>query len=207
MNTYKAILKRRSIRSFKQRKIPISELRHMVNAARLAPSAANIQPLEFLVVTVKSLCDEVFKHLKWAGYIAPEGNPKYGCEPTAYIIIIVNKHKVAHSVVKRDENAIRYSFKEDPRDIGAAAQNIMLYAQSKGIASCWLGAINKHGIRKIFSSSKQLEIDSVIALGYPNMVSIPEKFRGSIKYYLDVKGALHVPKRSLEEVMHINEIQ
>jgi len=206
VDVYKAILKRRSIRGFQQSRISVKELRRMVNAGRLAPSAANMQPLEFLVVTAKTLCDEVFKHLKWAGYITPDGNPKPECQPPAYIVILINKHKVSRPLIKRDEKAIRYSFTPDLRDVGAAAENIMLFAQSKGIASCWLGAINKLGIRKIFSISKQLEIDSVIALGYPRMVSAIAKFKGSVMYYLDSKGVLHVPKRPLEEVLHINKL-
>jgi len=206
MDTYRAILGRRSIRNFRTRRINIKLLRRMVNSARVAPSAANMQPLEYLVVTAKSLCEEVFEHLKWAGYIFPKGNPMPGCEPVAYIIILISKSKVSHSVLKRDEAAIRYSFKPDLRDVGAAAENIMLFAQSKGIGSCWLGAVNKIGIKKAFSVPRRLEIDSVIALGYPKMVSTVAKFTGSVKYYLDKRGALHVPKRPLKDIIYINSL-
>ncbi len=206
MNTYKAILNRRSIRSFQARKINIKLLRRMVNCARLAPSAANMQPLEYLIITEKALCSEVFKHLKWAGYIFPQGTPEPGCEPVAYIIILISKNKVSHSVVKRDEDAIRYSFSPDLRDVGAAAENIMLFAQSNSIASCWLGAINKAGVKKAFSIPKHLGIDSVIALGYPKMVAKAAKFTNSVKYYLDKKGVLHVPKRPLKNIVHINSL-
>jgi nitroreductase len=206
MDAYRTILGRRSIRNFQARRINIKLLRRMVNSARLAPSAANLQPLEYLIVTAKSLCEEVFEHLKWAGYISPDGSPKPGCEPIAYIIILISKSKVSQSVVKRDEAAIRYSFKPDLRDVGAAAENIMLFAQSKGIGSCWLGAINKIGIKKVFSIPKRMEIDSVIALGYPKMVSTVAKFTGSVKYYLDKSGTLHVPKRPLKDIIHINSL-
>ena len=206
VDVYKAILKRRSIRNFQQKKISFKELKRMVNAARLAPSAANLQPLEFLIVTAKSLCEQVFEHLKWAGYITPEGCPKPDCHPVAYLIILVNRNKVSSPVMKRDEKAIRYSFRVDHRDIGAAAENIILFATSKGIASCWLGAVNKSGIRKIFNLPKYLEPDSVIALGYPKMVSKISKHGGSVKYFLDKKGVLHVPKRPMKEVLHVNKI-
>lgn len=206
MDTYKAILKRRSIRSFKQRRIDIKMLRHMVNAARLAPSAANMQVLEFFVVTSEPLRAELFKHLKWAGYIAPKGTPKPGCEPTAYIVILVNTKKVSQSLVKRDEQAIRYSFNPDLRDIGAAAENIMLFAQSKGVASCWLGAINKSGVKNSLSLPRHLEADSIIALGYPDTRSKIARYNGSIKYYLNKKEILNVPKRPIKEIMHINRL-
>jgi nitroreductase len=206
MDTYKAILKRRSIRSFRQKRVSIKDLRRMVNAARLAPSAANIQPLEFFVVTSKGLCPAIFRNLKWAGYIAPKGNPSPGHEPVAYILILIDMKKVARSLVKRDEQSIRFSFKPDLRDVGAAAENIMLFAQSKNIASCWLGAINKYGIKKVLSLPRYIEVDSVIALGYPDMPSKAVKYKGSVKYYLDKKGVLHVPKRPLNEIMHINSL-
>ena len=53
MEVYEAILSRRSIRRFQQKPISIEILKKFVNAARLAPSAANLQPLEFFVVTDK----------------------------------------------------------------------------------------------------------------------------------------------------------
>lgn len=188
METYKAILKRRSIRNFKQREIPHKDLRRMINTARLAPSAANLQLLEYLVVTKKVLREQLFPHLKWAGYIAPKGNPKPGCEPMAYIIILINKNKGLHSGVQRD--------------IGAAAENIMLFAQSKDIASCWLGSINRPKIHKLLFIPKYLKIDSIIALGYANMKAKIAVFKNSVKYWLDKKGVLYVPKRPLEEILH-----
>ena len=207
MDTYKAILNRRSIRNFKNKKIDLKLLKRMVSAARLAPSAANMQPLEFFIVTEETLSDEVFKHLKWAGYIAPKGNPNPGQEPVAYIVVLINKRKVSRPVLKRDETAIRYSFKADLRDVGAACQNILLLAQSYRIASCWLGAINKPGIRKALHLPKHLEVDSVIALGYPNMRSKTVTSIKSIQYYLDKQGTFCVPKRSPDDVMHINKIK
>ena len=49
MKAYDAILSRRSIRKFKQKSISIELLKKFVNGARLAPSAANLQPLEFII--------------------------------------------------------------------------------------------------------------------------------------------------------------
>lgn len=187
MQVYQAILKRRSIRSFKQKNVKTNDLKQMVNAARLAPSAANLQYIEYLIVTKKQLRSELFKQLKWAATIAPKGTPKPGCEPVAYIIILANTKKAK---------------KMWPHDVGAAAENIMLTAQSKAIASCWLGAIDRAEIRKIFSIPGYLKIDTVIALGYPKMRSTLAPFKGSVRYWLDKKGILRVPKRPLKEIMH-----
>ena len=206
MDTYRAILKRRSIRSFKQRKIGLKTLRRMVNAARLAPSTANLQVLEFFVITSRQLCSEMFKHIKWAGYIAPKGTPGPGHEPVSYIVILINMQKVSRPMIKRDKRAIRFSFAPDLRDVGAAAENIVLFAQSKGIASCWLGAVNKIGIKKVLGLPKKLDVDSVIALGYPDMQSKVIKCTDSVKYFLNRKGAFCVPKRAVKEIMHINHL-
>lgn len=187
----KIILKRRSIRNFSQKKIPLRLLKKFVNAARIAPSAANLQPLEYLVVTKPELCKKVFKYLAWAAYITPRGNPKIGCEPTAYIFVLVAA-----------ENPSAYTF----RDVGAAAENIMLLAQSFGVGTCWLGSINRDKIRSILNIPGRMGIDTVIALGYPKMKSVVAPFKGSIKYYLDKKGVLHVPKRPLKNILHINKI-
>lgn len=188
----KVILKRRSIRNFSQRKISLRHLRRLINAARFAPSAANRQFLEYLVVTKPQTCRKIFKQLAWAGYIAPKGNPKPGSEPIAYIIILINTKKAATY---------------DLRDVGAAAENIMLLAQSFGIATCWLGAINRKEIRQILDIPRSIKIDTIVALGYPKMKSVAVPFKGSIKYYLDKKGTLRVPKRPLRDILHINKIK
>jgi len=205
METYKTILKRRSIRSFRQKEIPLKKLKRMVNAARLAPSAANLQPLEYLVINSKALRPKVFEHLKWAGYVAPRANPKPGCEPVAYILIMINAKKTSSPIRKRDELGIRFSFKADIRDVGAAAENIILTAQSCGIASCWLGAINKLGLKKAFDIPRYMDIDSVIALGYPKTVAKLSEWKKSVKYYMDKQGNFYVPKRPLADIMHLNK--
>ena len=66
MSVYKAILKRRSIRRFQKRKIPFGILRKLINAARVAPSAANLQPCEFIAVNKREIVDRIFPTLRWA---------------------------------------------------------------------------------------------------------------------------------------------
>ena len=76
MNVYESILSRRSIRRFKQKEISLDILKKIVNSARLAPSAANLQPLEYLVITDKNLCSKIFETIGWAGYIKPKWTPE-----------------------------------------------------------------------------------------------------------------------------------
>ena len=187
---YKTIIKRRTIRRFKQRLISLSILKKLVNAARLAPSAANIQPLEFIIVNKKKICDEIFKYTRWAGYIAPKGNPPMGKRPTAYIIILANK-KIAREYFI-------------PYDAGAAAQNILLCAWEKGIGTCWMKAIDYKAITKILNVPKTFLVDSLVSLGYKDESPVIYPAKKSIKYYKDKRGKLHVPKRALNSIVHYN---
>jgi len=152
MNVYEAIRKRRTVRRFKQDPIPREILDKLIDAARLAPSAANLQPNEYIVVDEPGLVEQVFSTLRWAGYIAPKGNPPEGEKPVAYIVILTNKEKTTISGVS---------------DAAAAIENILLTAMEEGIASCWLASIERETLQKILAIPDHCPIDSVIALGYP----------------------------------------
>ncbi|HHV95743.1 MAG TPA: nitroreductase [Clostridiaceae bacterium] len=186
MNTYELILKRRTIRKFKQIKIEPSILTKLINAARHAPSASNLQPVKYIIVDDDEKVKEMFKYVRWAGYIAPEGNPKEGEEPVVYIIVLA-------------DTRIRKSGYE--LDIGAAIQNILLTAEEEGIGTCWIGSVDRDAVRKLFNIEDYLVINSVIALGYKGEEPIVEEMVDSIKYYKDEKGVLHVPKRKLEDII------
>src|SRR5512137_421867 len=89
-NMYETIVDRRTIRRFKPDAVPRELLERIVDAARLAPSAANLQPLEFVVVDASGPRSDVFPCLKWAAYIAPAGDPRPGEEPAAYVVTLAN---------------------------------------------------------------------------------------------------------------------
>ena len=188
-SVYDAILSRRSIRRFQQRSVQLDLLKKFVNAARVAPSAANLQPLEYFVVTEKELIDKVFETLGWAAYIKPRWAPSENERPTAYIVIIV---KGANN---------KYYL----RDVSLAAENIVLAAEEEGIGSCIICNVDRDKLRDILKVPKDMIIDSVIALGYKAEKSVVEDFRGSVEYWRDENKVLHVPKRRLEDILHINE--
>lgn len=121
MSVYDLILSRRSVRQFEPRPIERAILEKIVNAARLAPSAANLQPLEFIAVDRSEPKEAVFGCLKWAAYIAPQGNPEPGHEPQAYVVTLVN--------IRVREKGYEY-------DVGAAMENMILAALAEGIGSC-----------------------------------------------------------------------
>ena len=189
MNVYKVILSRRSIRRFQQISIPLEILKEFVNGARLAPSAANLQPLEFFIVNDKNLCKNVFETLGWAGYIKPTWTPSKSERPVAYIIMLIS-----------DPNNKYYS-----RDVSLASENIVLAAEEKDIGSCILLNVNREKLREILKIPDSILIDSVIALGYKAEKSIVVDYLDSVKYWRDVNQVLHVPKKKLDDILHINK--
>lgn len=189
MSLYERILSRRSIRQFKSEPVSRDILKNLVNAARLAPSGANLQPLEFAVVDGEDVREKLFSCLKWAAYIAPEGNPKPGHEPVAYVVVLVN---------------LAVSEEGYERDVGAAVENMIITAWEKGIGSCWIASADTEKIQKMLSVPAGYRVDSVLALGYPDENPIVEEMEKSVQYWKDERGCLHVPKRKLDDVIHFN---
>jgi nitroreductase len=186
MGIYDIIAARRTIRKFTQGRIGRDTLERLVDAARLAPSANNLQPLKYAIVDDEAKVASVFAAVHWAGYIAPAGDPAESERPTAFIVILVDT-----DITKGDPGL----------DIGAAAENLMLSASELGIGSCWMGAIDREKIRTILALPDRFVISTVVALGYSAESPVVEDEKGSIKYYKDGTGTLHVPKRKLRDVI------
>lgn len=189
MGVYEVAIRRRSIRRFKDTAIPQQVLERCVNAARLAPSGANRQPLEYIIVNDDKLLPEVFSTLQWAAYIRPQGDPPEGKRPKAYIVILKNN--------KVNTSASGY-------DIGLAIENMILVALEEDIGSCLFGSVERNKLRNTLNIPDDYEIPLVLALGYPDESPVGEPYEGSVKYWKDEKGVLHVPKKKLESVLHWN---
>jgi nitroreductase len=184
------IRKRRSVRQFLPNPVPRELLVGLADAARLAPSAANRQPLEFILVDDPAVCRSLFPHLHWAAYISPAGNPLPGQEPAAYVITLVN-------------TAIRDKGYEN--DAGAAMMSMILAAWAEGVASCWLISVDRAEVSRLLGIPETHRLDSVLALGYPAETPQVEDLTDSVQYWKDAEGRLHVPKRRLESVVHLNK--
>lgn len=186
---YDVIAGRRTIRRFRPEPVARELLERLVNVGRLAPSAANLQPLEFIVVDETGLKADVFSCLKWAAYIAPAGDPGPGEEPTSYIVTLAN--------TKVREKMFEY-------DVGAAMENMILAALAEGVGSCWLLSIDRDKLRAVLDVPEDYRVDSVLALGYPAEEPAAEVMGESCRYWKDAEGRLHVPKRAVASVIHFN---
>ncbi len=190
MDLYKLILSRRSIRSFKKKCISLCIIKKIINSARVAPSASNLQFIEYVAITEKTLINKIFPHTKWAAYLDKPLNRLPQEKPQYFIALLINYNK---------------SPNPDMRDIGAAAENILLSSLSFEIKSCWLGAIDKPAISKFLKLPPFLKLDSLIALGYSDEKSKIVDTNKTIKYWRDINGKHFVPKRPLEAVFNINK--
>ncbi|HMA82894.1 MAG TPA: nitroreductase family protein [Candidatus Thermoplasmatota archaeon] len=176
---------RRSIRRFQQKPISFSILKECVNCARLIPSGKNLQPLEYIIVTDSSLRKKLFSCLHWAGYL-PSWEPSEDEQPMAYIVLI-NSNK--------NEGLVAY-------DVGIASAHIVLFAETKNVGSCILLNIDKQRIEQLLKLPNYYQLEGVIALGYKNESPVIETDDNNREYWLDENQVLHVPKRSLDSILH-----
>lgn len=182
------ILKNRSYRRFDQGfTVKLAILKELVDLARLSPSAANLQPLKFILSSDAEKNALIFQYLAWAGYLEDWAGPKEGERPSAYIIILGDKD-------------IAQSF---GCNHGIAAQSILLGATEKGLGGCIIGLVKRDEMRKTLKIPSHYEILLVIALGKPKEKVVIEQLKSSknIKYWRDRENIHHVPKRRLDEII------
>lgn len=182
------IVRNRSYRRFDESvKVELETLRELVELARLSASAANKQPLKYILSCEPDTNGSIFPHTRWAGYLADWPGPAEGERPTAYIVIL-------------GDTTISKSF---GCDHGIAAQSIMLGATERGLGGCMIGAIDRPALREALSIPDRYEILLILALGKPAEKVVLEDVGadGDIRYYRDEQDVHHVPKRTLDELI------
>ncbi|MCU0914092.1 MAG: nitroreductase family protein [Planctomycetes bacterium] len=182
------IISNRSCRRFEEGcAIERRTLEELVDLARLSASAANLQPLKYILSCDPQKNAAIFRHLAWAAYLKDWGGPAPGERPTAYIVIL-------------GDTMINHSF---GCDHGIAAQSILLGARENGLAGCMIGLIQRDELRQTLAIPAPYEILLVIALGKPREQAAIDEVgsNGDIKYWRDRAGVHHVPKRSLREIV------
>ncbi len=183
------IKKNRSYRRFHQdRRVDVATLRELVDLARLSGSAANLQPLRYILACDPQINEQIFACLGWAAYLKNWPGPEEGEQPPAYIIIL--------SDIAKANDYVGY-------DCGIASQSILLGAVEKGLAGCMLGSINRKKLKDILNIETEFKILLVIALGEPKEEVVIETVGhdNNIRYWRDDKEIHHVPKRKLSDVI------
>lgn len=179
---------RRTYRRFEQREIDDEIISEMLEAARLASSAANRQPLSYVVIKNPRMVAEVFACTRWAGYLPPEqGQPQEGERPVLFVGVIENTDISANC----------------DTDAGLAISNMTLAAWNRGVGSCIIGACDREKLSLLLELDKTRKLHSVVAFGYPSHASRVEEMKNpeEFRYYLDDNRDYVVPKRRLEDVV------
>lgn len=182
------VRRNRSCRRFHQDQAVSREtLRWLVDLARNSASAANLQPLKYVLSSEPEQNAAIFSCLAWAGYLKDWPGPAEGERPAAYIVILGDREITTNFGC----------------DHGIAAQSILLGAREKGLGGCMVGSIKKDRLRQLLDLPERYDILLVIALGQPReqVVLTAVGPDGSIKYWRDEAGVHYVPKRPLEEII------
>ncbi len=178
----------RSCRRFDEgHPIHLDTLMALVDLARLSASAANLQPLKYILSCDAEINAQIFNCLKWAGYLKAWVGPAIGERPSGYIVVL---------------NDTRISKTMDC-DHGIASQSILLGAREMGLAGCMLAAVNRPKLSAALEIPDHLKILLVLAIGKPieQIVIDPVGANGDIRYWRDDHQVHHVPKRALEEIV------
>ena len=188
MTLEELLTRNRSYRRFHQDQ-PLDEktLVRLVELTRLCPSAANRQPLKYVISWEPERNDEIFPHLRWAAALAPWPGPAQGERPTGYIVILGDK-RIANNFYC---------------DHGIAAQSMLLGAAEEGLGGCMIGSIDRDGLRSTLRIPGHFEILLVLALGRPREKVVLEldKSPDETPYWRDSDDVHHVPKRPLKELL------
>jgi nitroreductase len=143
------VKKRASTRRYRDRPIPERVLLSILEAARLAQSADNRQPWQFIVTT-----DPANK----VRLVQAADNQSFVREAAAVIVCLADP----------DESAKVGPFEGFLIDLAIAIENMALTAWDLGIGSCWIGAFDEEKVKELFDVPDNLRVVSLLTLGYPD---------------------------------------
>ena len=153
MEIFEAITNRRSVRAYKQLVLPLGTIEKLLDAARWAPSAGNVQPWAFVVAA----STDMKRALCLAAYSQKE------IEDASIVIVVCADEKRAEE---------RYGARGKTlfclQDTAAAIQNILLTAYSLGLGSCWVGTFKEGQVRKAIRAPDEMRPVAMIPVGYPD---------------------------------------
>jgi nitroreductase len=142
-NAIEVLQNRRSIRTYAAQPVEREIVEEIVDCARLAPTAMNDQPWDFVVLTAKEDLQRIPPMLGHAEFIAN----------AAFAVL----------VLARDTN---YAVE----DCSAATENLLLAGAAHGLGSCWVaGTKQAYGpvVAKAFGAPEDRQLIAIVSFGYP----------------------------------------
>jgi nitroreductase len=172
------IVQRQSVRKFEERPVEREKILTCIEAARLAPSAENVQPWRFLVLDeaerIKSFAEQVFsglyRYTRWAAN-AP-----------VIIVIFAERDILANRLGKEIQGTHYYLI-----DVGIAGEHLVLQAEKLGLGSCWIGWFHAKNAQKFLGVPRGWRAVSLLAMGYPRYKKKEKR-----------------PKKKMEEILYFN---
>jgi nitroreductase len=160
-NLMEIIKKRRSVRAYQDKKLPKKIVGNILEAARHAPTARNQQELEYKVITnkalIQKLSDGISDAIKRDGLplkAPPTRRPNYFYN--APLLLLITAPKENHW---------------GQADAALAVQNVMLYATSIGLGSCFIGMARMiqrdEGLLQELHIIADRHIVAAVICGYP----------------------------------------
>ena len=154
MDIYTVIKTRRSVRKYKATPVDQDKIDRILEAARLAPSAANFQPWHFILIRD----EQTRRNLKGA----------YGRDWfTAAPVIICACAEPGKGWVRRDGK--NYA----DVDVTIAFEHLVLAAAAEGLGTCWIGAFDPVKLKRILGLPDAIEPLAMTPLGYPDEAPRP----------------------------------
>ena len=179
----------RTCRTFDEsRKVTREELLDMVDCARVAPAAMNVQPLSYRLVYTEEELSAFQPLTKWGGALPELNLPPVGHRPQAFIVICQDTVKFGDP-------------KKFDRDVGITATAIYLRAAEMGLSGCMIGAFDREAAKTVLGFPEGVEPLLAVGLGKADEVRkiVPVK-DGVTKYYRE-DGVHCVPKRELSDII------
>jgi nitroreductase len=159
MDVLEAIKGRRSVRAFESgRDVSEKIVEGLIEAARWAPSAGNIQPWEFIIVRTS----EIKSKLSEAAF-----NQSFIEDAPVVIVVCADENRASEGYDQRGKTL--YCL----QDTAAAAQNIHLVAHTLGLGTCWVGAFKEKEASEILKTPRGIRPVALIPVGYPSKFPSP----------------------------------
>ncbi len=141
MEVFEAIQKRKSVRKYAATPVPRDILEKVLEAARLAPSAGNIQPWHFIVVT-DAAKRKILSRGRYAKFL----------KESPVVVVLCGK-------VKSSPNWYAV-------DVALAGENLVLAATAEGLGTCWVGSFDERSVKDLLGVPGDLRVVALLAVGY-----------------------------------------
>lgn len=148
MDVKEAVLKRRSVRSFKDREVSRETLEDIMESVRMAPSASNRQDWEFVLVDDGTIREKLYRAASKQTFVqeAPVVVAGVATKPNDMMSCEVNAGTV---------------------DLSIALDHLTLRAAEEGLGTCWIGAFDQEKTKDILNIPDGHKVIALMPLGYP----------------------------------------